>query len=442
MINDNEGEFMRELKVFRDPIYGYVEVEHELIWLLIQTAELQRLRRIHQLGGVYVVYHTAEHSRFSHSLGVYEVARRILDEVDDIKFTLSKEEKIITLCAALLHDIGHGPYSHAFEMVFNTKHEEYSIDIILDSRTEVNQILEKYQKGFAKKVANVISKECYNEKKCHEKCHHYIMNSIISSQLDADRLDYLQRDAYNSGATYGEIDLERIIRSFLVVNNRIAFKYTSMHAIEDYLMSRYHMYWQVYFHPVGISYELILIKIFKRVKQLIEENYQFDCDVGIIKSMINKKIDTSIYLELDEPWIMSLIKQWRYEKDKILVDLSNRFINRCLFKYISCENKELLEKKYNILKKIFIKNNIDINYYLHKDTIIKEAYQYYNDESLNNDPIMLFVNNNLIEIAELSHVVKGIKNVGAKTDYKLYYPVEIINKLSINDQKLLKEIIE
>lgn len=433
---------MRELKVFRDPIYGYVKVDNEIIWNLIQTKEFQRLRRIHQLGGVYVVYHTAEHSRFSHSLGVYEVARRIIYEVEDINTILSNEEKLITLCAALLHDIGHGPYSHAFEMVFNTIHEEYSIDIILNERTDVNQALESYQKGFAKKVARVISKKCYKENKCDENCHHYIMNSIISSQLDADRLDYLQRDAYNSGATYGEIDLERIIRSFLVIDNKLAFKYTSMHAIEDYLMSRYHMYWQVYYHPVAISYEIILINIFKRVKKLIEENYQFKSDINIIKSMVHNKIDINIYLELDEVWILNLIKKWRYETDKVLADLSTRFLNRSLFKYITCQTKESLDEKYNKMKEIFIKNNIDYQYYLHRDTIVKEAYKYYDDEKLNSDPILLLVNNKLVEITELSHVVKGIINVGAKTDYKLYYPIEVVKKLSINDQKLFNELIE
>ncbi|QVK17949.1 HD domain-containing protein [Mycoplasmatota bacterium] len=433
---------MKEIKVFRDPIYGYVKVEAELIWNLIQTKEFQRLRRIHQLGGVYVVYHTAEHSRFSHSLGVYEVARRIIYEVDAIRKTLTKEERLITLCAALLHDIGHGPYSHAFEMVFDTIHEEYSIDIILDKNTEVHQLLEKHKKGFSRKVSNIINKKCYNEKCDENTCHHQIMNHIISSQLDADRLDYLQRDAYNSGATYGEIDLERIIRSFLVVDQKIAFKYTSMHAIEDYLMSRYHMYWQVYFHPVGVSYEILLVSIFKRVKYLIQHNFPFKSNIDVIKRFIKKEVDIKTYLELDEPWMICIIKDWRNEEDQILADLSNRFLDRCLFKYIGCQTKEILDNKYNKMVKIFNKYHINTSYYLHRDTIVKEAYQYYNNDSLNKEPILLLVNDELVEIAELSHVVKGIQKVGAKTDYKLYYPKEIIDNLSLEDQKEIHNIIQ
>ncbi len=433
---------MKEIKVFRDPLYGYVKVDEELIWQLIQTIEFQRLRRIHQLGGVYVIYHTAEHSRFSHSLGVYEVARRIIYEVEAIRTTLSKEERLITECAALLHDIGHGPYSHAFEMLFDTIHEQYSIDIILDKNTEVHQILEKYKKGFAQKVANVINKKCYKGKCEQETCHHVIMNSIISSQLDADRLDYLQRDAYNSGATYGEIDLERIIRSFLVIDNKIAFKYSSMHAIEDYLMSRYHMYWQVYFHPVGVSYEIILVNLFKRVKDLIKKGFPFKSDISIIKMFMDKDVDINTYLETDEPWVIYKIKEWRFEEDNILADLSHRYINRKLFKYITCQTKAILDDKFQQMVLIYQKYNIDTDYYLHSDTIVKEAYQYYNDDNLINEPILLNYHGQLVEIAELSHIVKGIKNVGAKTDYKIYYPVEVIKNFTSEDQMLINDIIK
>ncbi len=432
---------MKEIKVFRDPLYGYVKVEEELIWKLIQTKELQRLRRIHQLGGSFVVYHTAEHSRFSHSLGVYEVARRILYEVEAIRVTLTKEERLITECAALLHDIGHGPYSHSFEIAFETNHELNSIKIILDKNTEVHQILEKYKPGFSEKVANVINKKCYKDVCESDLCNHHIMNSIISSQLDADRLDYLQRDAYNSGVSYGEIDLERLLRSFLIVNNKIAFKFTSMHAIEDYLLSRYHMYWQVYYHPVGISYEIILLNIFKRIKELINNQFKFKSDVSIFQKIIKNNISINLYLDLDEPFIISKIKEWRNEEDIILVDLCNRYINRHLFKYLSCYSNEMLDQKFQDLNSIFKKYNINTNFYLHKDTIVKEAYNYYNDETITNGPILLYIDNELVEITEVSHIVKGIMGVGAKTDYKIYYPEEFIKKMNKEDQKIIAKIL-
>ena len=154
---------MNETKVFRDPIYGYVKIIDELIWQLVQTKEFQRLRRIHQLGGTSMVFHTAEHSRFSHSLGVYEIARRIVYEVESIRQTLSREERLLTLCAALLHDLGHGPYSHTFESVFHTNHEQFTIDIITGD-TEVHQVLESYKPGFSHAVARIINKTCYKKR--------------------------------------------------------------------------------------------------------------------------------------------------------------------------------------------------------------------------------------------------------------------------------------
>jgi HD superfamily phosphohydrolase len=259
------------------------------------------------------------------------------------------------------------------------------------------------------------------------------MISLISSQLDADRLDYLQRDAYNSGATYGEIDLDRIIRSILVVNNRIAFKYSGMHAIENYLMSRYHMYWQVYYHPVSISHEVLLVKIFSRVKDLLDEGYQFKNNIDLICKTLNNQLSIDEYLELDEVWINYHIKEWMKEPDLILRDLSKRLIHRNLFKHINCRSKQELDFVYEKLKMMFKKYKLDAKYYLHKDTLTKEAYQYYTDEVLHNSPILLLQRNDLVEIAEISHIVKGIKDIGAKKDYKVYFPKEMITRLDDTD---------
>lgn len=431
---------MKETKVFRDPIYGYVKIIDELIWQLVQTKEFQRLRRIHQLGGTSMVFHTAEHSRFSHSLGVYEIARRIVYEVDSIRMTLTREERLLTLCAALLHDLGHGPYSHTFESVFQTNHEQFTIDIIM-GETEVHDVLESYQSGFAEAVARIINKQCYQGECPGKTCHHNIMIAIITSQLDADRLDYLQRDAYNTGATYGEVDQDRILRSMIVVDNQLAYKYSSMHAIENYLVSRYHMYWQVYYHPVTVSYELLLNKIFSRVMNLMEQNYPFKEDLIPIHQLKEKSIDLSTYLELDEIWVDYHIKQWIKEKDPILSDLSRRFIHRRLFKYLSCNDENELDKAYQTFSDIYQKYQIEPEYYLQKDTISKEAYQYYNEHVLHNSPILLYHNKELVEIAEVSHIVRGIKDVGAKTDHKLYYAKEWITQMNDEDQQKLYEMI-
>ena len=195
------NEKLSEEKVFKDPVHRYIHVRDRVIWDLIGTKEFQRLRRIKQLGTTYLTFHGAEHSRFNHSLGVYEIVRRIVDDGFQGRPEWNQDERLLSLCAALLHDLGHGPFSHSFEKVFHLDHEEFTQAIILGD-TEVNQVLTKVGKDFPKKVAEVIAKTYENK----------IVVSLISSQIDADRMDYLQRDAYFTGVSYGHFDMERILR--------------------------------------------------------------------------------------------------------------------------------------------------------------------------------------------------------------------------------------
>ena len=174
-----------ETKVLRDPIHGYVHVNYDVVWKCINSAWFQRLRRIRQLGGSYMVYHTADHTRFAHSLGVYEIVRRMVSEVPDIAEALTEDEKVTVMLAGLLHDIGHGPYSHAFEQIGGMSHEEYTCRII-EENTEITKILEEAKEGLAKEVADVIRHESKNP----------LLTQLVSAQLDADRMDYLLRDAY------------------------------------------------------------------------------------------------------------------------------------------------------------------------------------------------------------------------------------------------------
>ena len=236
-----------EEKVLRDPVHGYIHVDLQVVWDVINSSWFQRLRRIRQLGGAYVVYHCAEHSRFGHSLGVYELVRRMVSEVQDISNALNEREKVTAMLAGLLHDIGHGPYSHAFEGVTKTSHEEFTCRII-EENTEITRILEDCCEGLSKDVADVIRHESSNP----------LLSQLISSQLDADRFDYLLRDAYFTGTKYGEYDLERILRTMRVHDGKqLVIKESGVYAVENYIMARYHMYWQVYYHPVARSYETV-----------------------------------------------------------------------------------------------------------------------------------------------------------------------------------------
>ena len=290
-----KDEKLIEEKVFKDPVHRYIHVRDKVIWDVIGTSEFQRLRRIKQLGTTYLVFHGAEHSRFHHSLGVYEIVRRIIDDGFSGRPEWNNEERLVTMCAALLHDLGHGPFSHAFENVFDLDHEQFTQAILLGD-TEVNAVLRRVAPDFPQKVADVIGKT-YPDK---------LVVSLISSQIDADRMDYLQRDAYFTGVSYGHFDMERILRVMRPTEEQAVIKYSGMHAVEDYIMSRYQMYWQVYFHPVSRSAEVILTKILHRAKYLHESGYIFKQEPVHFHSFFDKTFVLEDYIALDESIINDL----------------------------------------------------------------------------------------------------------------------------------------
>ncbi len=417
-------EQLDEVKVFKDPVHRYVRVSDRVIWDLIATPEFQRLRRIKQLGTTYLTFHGAEHSRFNHSLGVYEIVRRIINKLEN-QDGWNKEERLVSLCAALLHDLGHGPFSHSFEKVFGLDHEEFTRRIILED-TNVNAILSRVERGFPEKVAQIINKT-YQDK---------LVISIISSQIDADRMDYLLRDAYYTGVSYGQFDMERILRVMRPTADQIVIKSTGMHAVEDYIMSRYQMYWQVYFHPVTRSAEVILTKIFHRAKHLFEQGYHFQMEPTLLFSFFNKEVKLKDYLQLDESVIYYYFQRWQNEKDDILSDLCSRFINRSLFKYVEYDPKKQ-EKEYKKLKELFYQAGIDPDYYLVIDSSSDLSYDVYRAGE-GRVPIYLQMPSG--EEKELSTHSVIVDSITGKTreDHKMYYPVEKIEMIS--DAELKEQI--
>ncbi|MCP3739829.1 HD domain-containing protein [Rossellomorea sp. BNER] len=404
-----------EEKVFKDPVHRYVHVKDRVIWDLIGTKEFQRLRRIRQLGTTYLTFHGAEHSRFNHSLGVYEIIRRIVDDVFDGRPEWSKEERLLSLCAALLHDLGHGPFSHSFEKVFQLDHEHFTQAIILGD-TEVNEILSKVSKDFPKYVAEVIAKTYENK----------LVVSLISSQIDADRMDYLQRDAYFTGVSYGHFDMERILRVMRPREDQVVIKYSGMHAVEDYIMSRYQMYWQVYFHPVTRSAEVILTKILHRAKELYENSYSFKLHPIHFYSMFEGDVSLKDYLKLDEAVILYYFQIWEEEEDPILSDLCRRFMNRNLYKYVEFDPAKEY-KKHSELETLFKKAGIDPEYYLVLDSSSDLPYDFYRPgEEEERLPIHLMMpSGDLRELSRESDIVDSISGK-RRTDHKLYFPADFL----------------
>ncbi|MEI5909038.1 HD domain-containing protein [Bacillus spongiae] len=419
-----------EEKVFKDPVHRYIHVRDRVIWDLIGTREFQRLRRIKQLGTTYLTFHGAEHSRFNHSLGVYEVIRRIVDDVFVGRPEWKQEFRLLSLCAALLHDIGHGPFSHSFEKVFSLDHEQFTQRMILEN-TEVNSVLRRVDEQFPKRVAEIIEKTSENK----------LVVSLISSQIDADRMDYLQRDAYFTGVSYGHFDMERILRVMRPREDQVVIKQSGMHAVEDYIMSRYQMYWQVYFHPVTRSAEVVLTKILHRAKWLYQNDYAFEQRPTHFFSLFQEDIKLEDYIQLDEAIILYYFQMWQNEKDDILRDLSNRFMNRNLFKYVEYDPAKEYKKAME-LEKLFYQIGIDPEYYLIVDSSSDLPYDFYRPgEEEERLPIHLLTpSGELQELSRKSHIVSGISGK-RRTDHKLYFPQDLLKDDS-SHKKIKKQIRE
>lgn len=407
-----------EEKVFKDPVHNYIHVQDRLIWTLINTPEFQRLRRIRQLGTSYLTFHGAEHSRFSHSLGVYEITRRIISQFERGGYEdWPRDESLVALCAALLHDLGHGPFSHSIEEAFDMDHEEWTCRILLGD-TEVNKVLEEAETGLAERVASVIRKD-------YEKP---IVVNLVSSPLDADRMDYLLRDAYFTGVNYGTIDVDRILRMLRPHNGRVVVKESGMHAIEDYLMARYQMYWQVYFHPVTRSSDIVLRQIFRRAKELFDQGFEFKFLPYPLPELFKGDIQVHDYLLLDEALVQTAFMQWTREEDSILSDVCNRFMQRKLYKYVETDLIDL--ETIDSIRNEFERVGLHPHYDLEIDFPTDLPYDVFRpgDPKKEKQILLLDRQNRIQEISEVSDIVRSISGI-QRGRYHLYYPQDKLEKV-------------
>lgn len=425
MMSDYSRKQLQEEKVFKDPVHRYVHVRDQVIWDLVKTKEFQRLRRIKQLGTLYLAFHSAEHSRFNHSLGVYEIVRRMIENFEEYP-EWDSDDRLLALSAALLHDLGHGPFSHTFEDIFHTDHEEYTKKIILED-TEVNEVLSRVSPDFPREVAEVINKTHPNK----------LVISMISSQIDADRMDYLQRDSFYTGVSYGNFDMERILRVMRPSKDEVLIKESGMHAVEDYLMSRYQMYWQVYFHPVSRGGEVMLNLVMQRAKALYKSDYSFKQQPTYFIPFFNEAVTVHDYLRLDEMVVNFYLQEWVHEEDEILSDLAGRFVNRDLFKYLPFDGSIITITELN---ELYRKAGIDPDYYVFSDSYSDLPYDYDRPgQNRNRRPIhLLRPNGDIREISSQSAIINSITGIH-RLGSRLYYPKEKI--LAIKDLNVKAEII-
>ncbi|WEV61237.1 HD domain-containing protein [Streptococcaceae bacterium ESL0729] len=403
-------------KVFRDPVHNYIHVDSQIIYDLINTSEFQRLRRIKQLGTNSFTFHGAEHSRFSHCLGVYHIAKEITEIfTDKYPDVWDQGENLVTWCAALLHDLGHGAYSHTFENLFDTDHELITVEIITNPLTEINQILRRVAPDFPDQVASVITHTYPNQQ----------VVQLISSQIDADRMDYLLRDAYYTGALYGQFDLRRILRVIEPIENGIAFKIQGMHAVEDYIVSRYQMYMQVYFHPASRAMEVLLKNLLKRAKELYLENpAYFEATSKKLIPFFTGKYDLKDYLALDDGVMNTYFQDWMDYDDSILANLAQSFINRKVLKSIKFEEED--RDKLDILRKLVGDCGFNPNYYTGVDSNFDLPYDFYrpNLKKTRTQIEMIQKDGSLVELSKLSPIVASIAGT-VHGDNRFFYPREL-----------------
>jgi uncharacterized protein len=313
-------------KIFNDPIYGFISIPHELILDLIDHRYFQRLRRIKQLGLTDFVYPGALHTRFHHALGCTFLMQQAIASLRQKGHEITETENIGAIIAILLHDIGHGPFSHALEhtVVQGITHEEISLLFMQQLNQEFEGQLD---------TAIAIFNDSYPKKFLHQ---------LVSSQLDIDRLDYLKRDSFYSGVSEGIVSSERIIDMLDVVNDNLVIQQKGIYSVEKFIVARRLMYWQVYLHKTVISAEFMLVKILERAKLLTGQGENLFCS-EVLKFFLYNQIDKNDFQEqsaldqfakLDDYDLMGAIKVWSEHSDKLLRFLCKAIVNRTLFKVI------------------------------------------------------------------------------------------------------------
>jgi len=360
---------LNKLKILNDPIYGFITIPNSLIFDLIQHKYFQRLRRITQMGMSYLVYPGAHHTRFHHAIGCVHLMQQAVNVLRFKGVTISDEEETGLYVAILLHDIGHGPFSHAMEhsIVNNVSHEEISLLFMERLNEEFNGSLT---------LAIQIFKGEYPRK---------FMCQLISGQLDMDRADYLKRDSFYTGVAEGNINSERLITMLNVVDDALVIEEKGIYSVEKFIIARRLMYWQVYLHKTGLVAEQLLIRVLKRAKELYDLGHKLQASDALMYFLQNKisitnfKNDTlDVFSQLDDFDIISAMKQWQHHEDFVLSNLCEMIINRNLLK-IKLKNKKVKERSLKKhIETIISKYNIsedEAKYFVFTGSISNQAYQ-------------------------------------------------------------------
>ncbi len=355
----------QKLFTFNDPIYGFIRIRHPFLLELIDDPVFQRLRRITQMGLSSYVFPGAQHTRFEHAIGAMYLMSKAIRVLRLKEVEISLEEEQGLLGAILLHDLGHGPYSHAMEhlLLKGVSHEDITLALMKKLNEKHNGVLD---------IAIEIFQGTYPKT---------FMNELVASQLDIDRLDYLKRDSFYTGVAEGNINSERLISMFEVIDGSLAIEEKGVFSVEKFLMARRFMYWQVYLHKTSFVAEELLLKIFKRVKELLNNNSYIFMSTSLHYFLKEDRIldDVAVnhFVQLDDVDVMYAIKKWCESEDKVLSTLSKMLIERNLLA-IDIQTKKISDSKLNKIKKSCMDHlNLskeEVDYFVFSGSIKNSAY--------------------------------------------------------------------
>ena len=399
-------------KILNDPVYGFITLNKGILLNIVDHPYFQRLGRIKQLGLTYLVYPGAHHTRFHHAIGAAHLMEQAVQTLKDNGILISNDEKKAVILAILLHDIGHGPFSHALENSFVTgiSHEEIS-------KFFMNSLNHAFGGDLA--LAIEIFEDKYPKRFLHD---------LVSSQLDMDRLDYLKRDSFFTGVSEGVVSNQRIIKMFSVVNDEIVIKEKGIYSIEKFIVARRLMYWQVYLHKTVLSAEFLLAKILERARELLNNGSNLftvpTLKYFLTKSITNDNISQVEFLnnfsKIDDYDVLTCIKVWTEDSDKVISKLSEMLVNRNLLKVKISTNKfsdKEMEKTLNFNQKTLGFNNEEMQYFVFQKEMENNAYEPRKDKIK-----ILFNDGSLKDITEASDNLNISALSKAVKKYYLFAP--------------------
>ncbi|MBR5351171.1 MAG: HD domain-containing protein [Prevotella sp.] len=390
---------MYDGKMINDPVFGFIKVPHGLLLDIVNHPLMQRLTRIKQLGLASVVYPSAQHTRFQHSIGAFHLMSEAILSLQQKGIFIFDSEAEAVCAAILMHDIGHGPFSHVLEntLIHGITHEEISMMMMEQINGEMNGALN---------LALMIYKDEYNKKFLHQ---------LISSQLDMDRLDYLRRDSFFTGVQEASIGSARIIKLLDVVDDRLVVNAKGIYSLENYLTSRRLMYWQVYLHKTTVAYEKLLVNCLQRAHDLAQQGKEV-FSTPALRYFLYQHVDAAHFMQtpealqhyesLDDSDIWSAIKVWMHHEDKILSILASDLIKRILFRVEIYDEPVPEERITEIKKQLMEKLDIDeddVSYFVSVNEIHKDMYNIHEDHI-----DILYGDGTIKDISESSDLLKNV----------------------------------